>query len=407
MHVDMDAFYASIEQRDHPEYRGKPVIVGADPKGGRGRGVVSAASYEARKFDVHSALPISQAYKRCPQGIFLPVRGAAYMQVSLEIMKIFRQFTPLIEPVSLDEAFLDLSGSTRLHGDVENVGRTIKDQIKAEVGLTASVGIGPSKMIAKIASDLDKPNGFISVQQDGVIDFLKPLSIRKLWGIGKKTEKRLNDFGLFTIGDIQSLNEEQLHTLLGRLGGMLFRFSRGVDDNVVMPDRDAKSVSNETTFNHDTTDRQLLTDTLVALADKVAYRLRKNGMQGRTIGLKIRFQDFSTHVRHQTLSECTHHAPVIRDEVLALFDEEFSGLPVRLIGVGVSQLQGAGHEQGDLFVEPSDDAKKIDQALDEIRKKYGYQKIRQGAVSWPGGNHSAFGAAEENSGPSSSEEKKK
>ena len=385
MHVDMDAFYAAIEQRDHPEYRGLPVIVGADPKGGKGRGVVSTASYEARVFGVHSALPISQAYRRCPQGIFLPVRGHHYAQVSQEIMAIFHRFSPLVEPLSLDEAFIDLSGSQRLFGQAEAIGREIKAEIHASVGLTASVGLGPNKLIAKIASDLQKPDGLVCVAPREVKDFLRPMPVRRLWGIGPKCEERLARLGIKTLGDLQDVPGQTLCRQLGTMGAVLAARSRGEDPSPVLPLRDAKSVSNELTFDEDTSDAQVIHDTVVALADKVAYRLRKEGVRGRTVTLKIRFQDFSTKIRHSTLASATDLAKPIREEALRLLMQEVQPLPVRLLGVGVTQLAGSEETQEDLFSTGQETQAQVAKALDQVRRRFGFQTIRQGAASVSGG----------------------
>ncbi|MCK5146007.1 DNA polymerase IV [bacterium] len=381
MHVDMDAFYASIEQRDNSKYRNKPVIVGADPKNGLGRGVVSAASYEARKFGIHSALPISRAFKLCPHGIFLPVRGSHYMSISRNIMKIFKYYTPILEPISLDEAFLDLTGSIRLFGDICDIGVQIKHRILSEQGLVASVGIGPNKMIAKIASDHDKPDGFVLVKPEERLDFLAPLPVRRLSGIGKKSEARLLSLGITTISHIQQLDMTSLERIFGSFGQSLYSMCRGEDNSPVLNFRTAKSISNEITFSNDTISRQLVHDTVISLSDKVAYRLRQSGLTGKTVILKIRFQDFSTKIRHSTLTENTQLAEIIRDECLRLIEQEFTGLPVRLVGVGITQLQLSTGIQENLFQKQHKSGSKIARAVDAVRIKYGYEKIHQGSNS--------------------------
>jgi DNA polymerase-4 len=379
IHIDMDAFFASVEQRDHPEYRGKPVIVGADPKNGEGRGVVSAASYEARKYGVHSAQPISQAYRFCPRAIFLPVRGKRYAEVSENIMRIFGEYTPFVEPVSLDEAFLDVSGTDRLFGNAETTGRKIKEEIYRQEKLTASVGIGPNKLIAKIASDLEKPDGFVLVKTKQVQSFLNPLPISTLWGVGKKAEEKLNSIGLRTIGDLSGVEEATLMELFGKMGALLFRYAKGIDDDPVIPFRDVKSVSNEITFARDEADRELLKNTLLKLSEKVAFRLRKNRLQGKTVVLKIRYSDFSTHVRHTTLKNPTCYESDIYKEAGLLFDRFVqTNRPVRLLGVGVIKLFAKDEGQIDLFQMEKEKFRKMSEAVDTIRFKYGEKVIRKG-----------------------------
>ena len=375
----MDAFFASVEQRDHPEYHGKPVIVGADPKEGKGRGVVSAASYEARKYGVHSAQPISQAYRFCPQGIFLPVRGKRYAEVSENIMRIFGKYTPVVEPVSLDEAFLDVSDTDRLFGNAETIGREIKEEILREERLTASVGIGPNKLIAKIASDLEKPDGFVIVKPEEVRSFLNPLPISRLWGVGKKAEEKLAAIGLRTIGGLSKMSEKILIEMFGKMGTVLFKYAKGINDDPVIPFRDVQSVSNEITFDNDIEDRELLKTTLLKLSEKVAFRLRKNQLQGKTMVLKIRFGDFSTHVRHSTLNNPTCYDDDIYREVLSLFNRFVqTDRPVRLLGVGVTKLFARDQEQTDLFQSEKEKFRKMSDAADQIRIKYGEKMIQKG-----------------------------
>jgi DNA polymerase-4 len=375
----MDAFFASVEQRDHPEYSGKPVIVGADPKNGKGRGVVCAASYEARKYGVHSAQPISQAYRLCPGGIFLPPHGKRYAEVSKNIMRIFRKYTPFVEPVSMDEAFLDVSGTDRLFGNAEMTGRKIKEEIFQQEQLTASVGIGPNKLIAKIASDLEKPNGFVLVKPDDVRSFLEPLAISRLWGVGRKAEEKLVSIGIRTIGDLSGMSESTLIEMFGKMGTMLFKYARGIDHDPVISFRDAKLVSNEITFDHDTSDQELLQKTLLKLSEKVAFRLRKNRLQGKTVVLKIRFSDFTTHLKHTTLKNPTCYDHDIYQKVLSLF-KSFNQMnqSVRLLGVGVTKLITKDKEQIDLFQMENQKVKKMSEAVDMIRLKFGEKAIQKG-----------------------------
>ena len=381
MHVDMDAFYASIEQRDHPEYKGKPVIVGSDPQGGRGRGVVSAASYEARKYGVHSAQPISQAYRNCPHGIFVPVRGRRYAEVSRIIMDIFHSCTPHVQPISLDEAFLDLTGTERLLGSAEHVGRQIKQRILDAVQLTSSVGIAPNKLLAKMGSEEDKPDGLFILEPDQVTAYLKPQPIRKLWGVGKKTEERLAEFGIHTIGQIASYPRDLLEEQFGKGGVFLWQSANGLDASPVLSDRECKSISNERTFWKDTEDLQEIRNTLLFLSEKVAFRLRKKHLCGKTIMVKIRFSDFSTRVMHHTLIEPTNLDKVIFEEVMNKIETLDIFLPVRLLGVGVSQLTDADCQQEDLFSEDHDKLKHISHAIDRIKLKFGEHAIGKGGTA--------------------------
>ncbi len=375
----MDAFYASVEQRDHPEYRGKPVIVGANPEGGHGRGVVSAASYEARRFGIHSAQPISQAYRKCPQGVFLPVRGRRYVEISKRIMTIFRSFTPLVEAVSLDEAFLDVTGTERLLGSASDIGRLIKQRIIDDEQLTASVGIGPSKLIAKIASDLKKPDGFVVVPIDSVEAFLDPLTVNQLWGVGQKMEERLHHLGVKTVGQLRSISQDVLEGVAGQMGLTLWRYARGLDFSPVIPDREAKSVSNETTFSQDQDDPQIIDETLRILSTKVGYRLRNQQLTGRTIVLKVRLADFSLHVRHLTLARSTNSDMIINDMVKMLYDNlPQTGQSVRLLGVGVRKLQSTFRTQLDLFPQDNPQDMKVTKAVDKLRNKFGEHIITRG-----------------------------
>lgn len=381
IHVDMDAFFASVEQRDNPEFRGKPVIVGADPKHGKGRGVVSAASYEARKYSVHSAQPISQAYRLCPNGIFLPVRGKRYKEVSNKIMAIFQKYTPLVEAISLDEAFLDMTGTERLFGRAEEVGRRIKARIWEQEQLTASVGIGPNKFLAKIASGLKKPDGFVVVRAEEVQEFLAPLPIGKLWGVGKKTEERLTELGIHTVGELSAYPQETLQGSFGKMGLALWQCAHGIDESPVISSREAKSISNEITFNENVTDLSKLRETLLHLSEKVGYRLRKHELVGRTVVLKLRFADFSTLVRHATLRRPTFLTETIYDEIISLFENvRLHHQPVRLLGVGVTQLSSALEQQVDLFENENEKRKRMSQAVDQLKERFGEKIIGRGGA---------------------------
>ena len=265
LHMDMDAFFAAVEQRDHPEYRGKPVIVGADPKGGKGRGVVSTCSYEARKFGVHSAMPVSQAYKLCPQGIYVWPNGKLYQQVSKEIFSLLYEFTDAIEPLSIDEAFMDVTGSIKLFGDGPEIAAKIKKRIMDEIHLNASVGVAPNKYLAKIASDLEKPDGLVVVHPDKIDEFLAPLDISRLWGAGIKTQATLKKMGIYTIGDLFIYPREILEKKMGKLGDHFYNLAHGIDTRRVETDEVVKSISNEHTFGHDIIDIKILYKTILQL----------------------------------------------------------------------------------------------------------------------------------------------
>jgi len=368
----MDAFFAAIEQRDDPRLRGKPVVVGSDPKGGRGRGVVSTCSYEARQFGIHSAMPISTAYKMCPDAVFLPVDMKKYARVSGEIYRILYDFTPDIEPVSIDEAFLDITGSYHLFGTPFETCLLVKSSIKDKTGLTASIGLAPTKMAAKIASDLKKPDGAVEVTAGGLLDFLRPLDVRKIWGLGEKTEKALNEMGIRTIGDLACRDRDEVVSLFGQNGAHFWTLANGIDDREVTSDAEAKSISNETTFEADLSDDDVIDGALMWLSERVSDRLRREGLKGRTITLKIRLTGFQTYTRASTLSESTNFFDVIYGKISEIyrgFDRK--GKRVRLVGVKVSNLSGSGFRES-LFADASDGRKEeIHKALDKIKGKFG------------------------------------
>ena len=303
LHVDMDAFYASVEQRDRPEIRGKPVIVGGSAES---RGVVSAASYEARRFGVHSAMPTAVARRLCPHGIFLPVRMTHYATISWQIRGVLQSFTPLVEPISLDEAFLDVAGCERLFGPAPKMARTVKSMIAEQTGLVASVGVAPNKFLAKLASDHGKPNGLVVVEAGRVRQFLRPLPVGRIWGVGAKAEKRLNDLGIRTIGQLEVMPEQLLLDHFGESGRHLSQLARGIDDRLVVPDERAKSLSTETTFPCDISEREVLRSWLLELTEQVAFRLRSQGLRARIVELKLRSSDFRTHNRSVSLPEHTN-----------------------------------------------------------------------------------------------------
>lgn len=377
-HLDMDAFFAAVEQRDNPKLIGQPVIIGADPKDGAGRGVVSTCSYEARRFGIHSAMPISIAFKKCPHGIFLRGNLKKYKDASLAIFQILEGFTPDIEPISIDEAFFDMTGCFHFFKTPLLMGKAIKEKIKKEVRLNASIGIAPNKMVAKIASDFCKPNGLIEIKEDKILDFLWPLDVGRLWGVGHKTKEQLTNMGIRTIGDLAQLSETSLVHRFGTYGQKLFRLSHGIDNRIVSIDDEVKSVSNEHTFDEDVNDKEIINKTLVFLSEKVSTRLRKKGLKGRTINLKIRLKGFKTYTRSVTLDTRENFFDVIYDETSKMFEDFFvSGMFVRLIGVKVTHLEDL-YVSDDLFVDPKKVKKEsLHKAVDHIKERYGDGSIHR------------------------------
>ena len=354
LHVDLDAFYASVEQHDDPTLAGRPVIVG-----GLGpRGVVAAASYEARAFGVYSATPMVRARRACPDGVFLAPRFERYRDVSTEIMAIMKSYTPLVEPISLDEAFLDVEGARRLHGDGPEIAAAVRARVKADTGLTASVGVATTKMLAKLASDLSKPDGLLVVEPGTELDLLHPLGVRRLWGIGPATERKLTALGVSTVGELAALPEETLVQVLGRAAGHhLHELAWNRDERAVVADQEVKSIGHEETFPVDLHDHAALDHRLVGLADGVASRLRAAGVTARTVQLKVRFGDFTTVTRSRTLPEPTDLAADLRRVAGELLHALDVAPGVRLLGVSGQQLvrrTATTADQGTLFGEPDE-----------------------------------------------------
>jgi DNA polymerase-4 len=377
LHVDMDAFYASVEQRDRPELRGRPVVVGADP---RGRGVVSAASYEARRFGIHSAMPIGRAYRLCPTAAFLPVDMDKYARESDRIMSILGDFTPLIEPLSLDEAFLDVTGSRALHGTGVEIARRIKARIRDEVGLTASAGVAPSKFVAKIASDLEKPDGLVEVAPGQEVAFLRDLPLRRLWGVGPSAERELSTLGVRTIGDLVRLGRGRLEARLGASGAHLVDLAQGIDDRPVVPWHDPKSTGAEETFERDTRDVGRLRATLLAQADRVATELRAAGLRGRTVTLKLRFADFHTLTRRGTGEAPTADGGEIFRRAWAAFSRIPRPQPIRLVGLSVSGFASTSEPQQLPLLGRPDRADRLGQVTDELRTRFGPRALVRGSL---------------------------
>jgi DNA polymerase-4 len=336
LHVDMDAFFAAVEQRRHPELIGKPIVIGGDGDPTK-RGVVSTASYEARKYGIHSAMPLRHAYRLCPEAVFLPVDYDKYVKASEKIKAILKSFTPLLEDVGIDEAFLDI---TDIDMESEAIARRIKDKIREEIGLTCSIGIGPNKLLAKIASDMKKPDGLTIISPEDIKKMIWPLPVRKLWGVGPKTEKRLHDVGIITIGDLASIPPEKLIEDFGQsYGNYLYEASRGIDESPLITHWEPKSMSRETTFQRDIDNWNVIAKNLADLTRDVVNSMKESGYQGKTVTIKIRFSNFETHTRAKTLDEFTDSLDIMRKavfEVLGLIELKKK---VRLIGMRVSNLK--------------------------------------------------------------------
>lgn len=376
IHVDMDAFYASVEERERPEIAARPVIVGGSVAS---RGVVSAANYKARQFGVHSAMPTALAIKRCPHAILLPGNMSLYSDVSRQIRSVFGRYTPVIEPLSLDEAFLDVEASRRLYGDAVEIGKKIKQDIKRELALVASVGIAPNKFLAKIASDLQKPDGFVVVDPENIHAFLDPLPVSRIWGVGKSTLEYLNSINVYNIKQLRELPHSILQQKFGKHGLQLKELAQGIDDRLVVTDHQAKSISQEKTFANDIEDHKILRAHLLQLVEQVSWRLRQGDLFGCVVRLKIRLSDFKTVTRSVTLPNPTQSTQSIWEASAALLDKFLSGCnrPIRLIGVGMSGFDDLANQQ-DLFADRFESQKKIDLVTDQINERYGSDALRRG-----------------------------
>lgn len=369
LHVDMDAFYASVEQRDNPELRGKPLVVG----GGSNRGVVAAASYEARKFGIRSAMPMREAMRRCPALIRVQPRMEHYASVSEDVFAIFREFSPLVEGLSLDEAFLDVSASRSLFGSAREIALQIKKRIHDTTGLTASVGVAHNKLLAKIASDLEKPDGLVVINEENVHQVLDPLPVQVIPGIGRETLARVTEIGIRTIGDLRAASESRLRTVFGRYAGQMRQRAGGIDDRPVVASRDEKSISAEETYDEDLTEVSVMNRELLRLAEKTAGRLRARTLLAGTLQIKIRESDFTTCTRQRSLhppSSGTDQLYEIARQLLAAWLAEHSGSRIRLLGVGGTDL--VPDVQQDLFASGDSDGKAgVDQAVDRVRERFG------------------------------------
>jgi DNA polymerase IV len=376
IHIDLDSFFVSVEQVLNPELKGKPVVVGGKPDR---RGVVATASYEARAFGLHSGMPLVTAARLCPKAIFIEGTFTMYREFSQKFMAILCEFSPFIEPMGIDEAYLDVTGFESIHGSIRQMAVKMKQRISNELGLTASVGIASCKVVAKVASDLSKPDGLIEVEPGQERDFLAPLPVEKLPGVGKQAEKIMKNLGVHTIGRLAQMPSHTLNFRLGSAGEMLRRFANGIDDSEVLPPGEAKSISRETTFGEDTRDRSFLEATLWAQSEKVGADLRKKGKQAKCVTLKLRYADFSTITRSHTIRENIDTDRAIFEMGISLLERALAieKQAVRLIGIGVSNLVEAS-QQATLFTPSNQKTDELNRAIDRIRDRYGFGAIQTG-----------------------------
>ena len=380
LHVDMDAFYASVEERENPDLVGKPVVVGGSADG---RGVVSAANYEARKYGVHSAMPAARARALCRHAVFIKSRHELYAQISKQIREIFDRYTPLVEPLSLDELFLDVTASKTLFGFAPDIAMSIKREIALELNLVASVGVAPNKFLAKLASDLEKPDGLVVVEPGAEQAFLDPLPIGCLWGGGRASGRAFQALGIATIGELRRCPLDMLKSRFGRHGEHLWELANGIDERQVIPDHRAKSISHETTFADDIADPSVLKSCMLRLTEQVGARLRRQQLLARTAQIKVRFSDFHTITRARSFSQPTQSTQDLWEAVVALLSVslESESRPVRLIGMGASGLDNDSAFQADLF---GDEERlrqgKLDTLVDAVNDRFGGAFIHRGSI---------------------------
>ncbi len=381
LHVDMDAFFAAIEQLDNPRLRGKPILVGSDDL----RGVVTTASYEARPFGCHSAQPMAVAKRLCPHAIVVPTRFERYREVSDELFEILESFTPTVQPLSIDEAFLDVTGAERLHGDPVEIAGKLKRRVRGQLSLTASVGVAANKFLAKLASDLEKPDGLTVIGPGDVDRILPPLPVGKIWGIGPKTARRLEGMCIRTIGDVRRASERTLKRLLGDDAERVRRLAAGIDEREVVTDSDARQISQEQTFRINIAEAEHIRGELLEQVQQVARRLRKHQLRAGGVTLKIRYGDFETITRSRTVDEPTDRTDVLWKTTLEVFNAWAgkSFQPVRLIGMAAKNLTSAGAGQMSLFADPAGEKhQRLDRAVDSIVDRFGKTAVRRGL-----GNH--------------------
>jgi len=388
IHLDLDAFFASVEQRDNPVYRGKPLIVGGISGGGgnSNRGVVCAASYEARKYGVHAGMPIWEARQKCPRGIFVPTQMNKYLKESKKFFQICSNYTPLIEPLSIDELFLDVSGCESLFGSSECIGRKIKKKVWQELRLKVSVGIAENKFLAKIATNLGKPDGFYLIPSKDIQKILYPLPVSSLWGIGEKTEELLKKSGIYLVEQLARMPDSILENLLGKNGKKIKLLAQGIDESPVTPPSTAKSIGKETTFSTNITEKAVLIKELLKISQMVGYTARKKGYKGRTVTLKIRFHNFITFNKSKTLENPTYIDDIIFKTVVKLLDKVILKKGgVRLLGIKLSNLTSGNERKQLKFLRDEEDKKddkleQLTQSLDEIREKFGTKAVTRASL---------------------------
>ncbi len=387
IHLDLDAFFASVEQRDNPAYRGKPLIVGgvsgADGKDGKtNRGVVCAASYEARKYGVHAGMPIWEARQKCHKGIFIPSQMNKYLEASKKFFQICSTYTPLIEPLSIDELFLDVSGCESLFGSSEIIGRKIKERVYQELGLKVSVGIAENKFLAKIATNLGKPDGFYLIPSKDIQKILYPLPVSALWGIGRKTEDLLKKSGIYQVEQLAKMPDSIIENLLGKNGKKIKLLAQGIDKSPVTPPSEVKSIGRETTFPTNITEKEILIKELLKISQIVGHTARKEGYKGRTITLKIRFHNFITFNKSKSIENPTHLDDIIFKTVVELLDKvKLKKGGVRLLGIKLSNLTSGNERKQLKFLRDKDDKlEQLTQSLDKIREKFGSKSITRASL---------------------------
>lgn len=373
IHADMDAFFAAVEQRENPELKGKPVIIGGVNLSNRG--VVSTASYNAREYGVHSAMPIAQARKLCPNGIYLPARHGLYKEVSQEILSILYKYTPLVEKISIDEAFLDIKGCEKLYGQPLEIAEKIKKEVKNKTGLTISIGLSINKFLAKLASDFDKPDGLTVIKEENIKSFMADLDIKKIWGVGQIFAENLAEIGVYKVKDIWPYSLNDLKNKYGKAGIKLYYLSRGIDNRKVESKNEIKSISHEETFAENIEDIDKLWAYLFKMSEKVSFRLHSNNLKGSTVFIKVRYADFSTVNRQLSLKNKVDSAEFIYKTGRKLInDNSLFKKPLRLLGIGVSSLGDSEERQLNLFGQ-NDYNEEIDKTIDKIKRKYGFEKI--------------------------------
>lgn len=371
LHADMDAFFSAVEQRENPDLQAKPVIVGGVNLSNRG--VVSTASYEARKYGVHSAMPIAKAKKLCPNGIYLPARHKLYQAASAEIFSILKKYTPLVEKLSIDEAFLDVKGCEKLYGSAVEIAHKIKEEVKLKTNLTISIGVSVNKFLAKLASDYDKPNGLTVIKKEDIKKFMRNLNIDNIWGVGEVFAEKLAEADIYKASDLWSYSLEELKSNYGKAGVKLFFLARGKDKREVKKQNQIKSISHEETFIDNLKNQDKIFAYLFKMSEKVSFRLHSNSLKGITVFIKVRYADFSTYSRQKSLKVALNSSQQIYQIAKKLLlKNNLLTKPIRLLGIGVSNLCQEGQEQLNLFAQTDD---QLDKTIDQLKRKYGFDKI--------------------------------